>query len=222
MSESDDELLSIGVDKIIDGVPKGSLVVVVSEPQVSLGAFLAQISNQRETTYISTKRPRSVVEREMYLATGKYEAQRTEPEDYEIRELFSVSPDKVSDEILTKLGSAEEGTNFIVNEMTSVTEQLADENEFGKIFRRIEKMTKEKELLTILNFVAPSYEALTKEQQYMLEMSDLLLKLDLDNDSGSLITQIRVDKFRDKEDMDSYMFKVNIRDQVTIPPTSEV
>lgn len=216
----DDSVIDYGIDLLdtdhFQGIPKGTLLAIVSQPQVQSGLFLAHAANNRNTTYISSKRPEDVINKELYFASGTYDEVRSEPENVEIKDLHPIDPNQYSDEIMKSIDDTEEDSNIIINEFSSLSSEMRM-MDFDDTMRKIQKKAEENNHFVIVNFIASGYSGLGEKEQQILDICDGVFSLETNELSGERITQLNIDKFRGVDELEEFSINLKIRDTVSVP-----
>lgn len=193
-------------DRLDGGVPKGSLVAVVTPPQVQSELVLYRITAQRSTLYLSTLRNEASVKRAFdrsSIDVGNPIVAYAEP---------GIPFDDIGDVV----GRAGTEMNLVVD--TANTLERRDPHEYQSFLNKLHTYVRRTGSVALLHCHGTKA---TTGREITLGMADVVLELERSVDSSDIETYLLVSKFRGGSAL-TEPIKLELTDSITVDTSRDL
>lgn len=208
-------------EQYLNGIPKGSTIAVVGPSQGPTTQFLAQMASTRKTTYITTEKPKNVVEHEAKLTSSRYESEQKVPEDLSIFEKHK-SNDEISDYVREAVSNIGEEENIVIDNFSSVWDELEEETDYYSLTRDLYKATDIQEGITFLYFLGTGYNDLSKAEKQVLNICDGVFIFETDVLGQEVKTDLNIYKLRGMGDTKRTVFRLKTGNKIIVDSSQEI
>lgn len=209
-------------ERHLDGIPKGSTIAVIGPSQGPATQYLGQYSGLRETLYLTTEKPRDVVETEAILTSSEYESDKELPETLNVREYHKEDNSEIDDYIRDNLSQMGDEENFIVDNFTSLSEQIESKTRYYTLIRDIYNTTQNKKGVTMLYFIGESYSDLTDKEKEAINILDGVFLFETDLFGQSVETDLMIYKLRGMGTPDRTTFRLKTGHKIQVDSSQEI
>lgn len=217
--------LPIGINTLdeqyLNGIPKGSTIAVVGSSQGPTSQFLAQMSNTRRTIYFTTEKPRDVVEYEAELTSSQYESEQKVPDDLTIHEHHDTNQE-IHEYIRQNISDLGKEENVVIDNFSSVWEEMEDESEYYSLARDLYKVTEIQGGITFIYFLGNGYGSLSKAEQQVLNICDGVFLFETDIIGQDVKTDLNIYKLRGMGDTDRTVFRLKTGNKIIVDSSQEI
>lgn len=226
MTESEEEeKFNFGItqldERYLDGIPQGSTIAVIGPTQGPATQYLGQVSGLRETTYITTEKPTEVVEKEAKITSSRFTEDKHIPDTLNVKELHNQDTNSKS-HIESHLSDMNEKQNFIIDNFTSISENIETKETYHSLVREIYKEITKNKGVSFLYFIGENYNDLTKKEKEAINILDGVLLFETDMIGQSIQTDLMIYKLRGIGEVDRTTFRLKTGNKIQIDSSQEI